>query len=76
MVSAIRAKVMGSIPPTPSPMTKQVKRFSSKVGMVAQVETAMKRIAASMIEARLPILSPNHPQRKDPTTVPEIPESG
>ena len=35
----------------------------------------MKPMPAYRIEARRPILSPNHPQRKEPITVPAIPES-
>ena len=76
MVSDSRANVIGSIPPTPRPMMKQTTRFAGYQGMAPHTATATKMIAASRIEARRPILSPNHPQMNDPITVPLIPLSG
>src|SRR2546423_107291 len=52
IVSDIRAKVIGSMPPTPMPMTKQVTRFIQYAGMVPQVDVATKMTAETRIEAR------------------------
>src|SRR2546423_11461703 len=76
IVSDIRAKVIGSMPPTPMPMTKQVTRFIQYAGMVPQVDVATKMTAESMIEARRQIRSPSQPHASEPTVVPEMPASG
>ncbi len=64
------------MPPTPSPMTKHMRKFIQYMGMEPQALVAMKMIPAIRMEARRPIRSPSHPQRKDPSTVPVIPQSG
>ena len=76
MVSAIRAKAMGSIPPTPRPMMKHTTRLAQNTGMAPHTATATKMMAASRMDARRPILSPNQPHRKDPRTVPLMPQRG
>ena len=76
MVSDINAKAMGSMPPTPIPIRKQVIRFIQYSGMVPQVDVAMKMTAAARIEARRPIRSPSQPQMNEPRAVPVIPASG
>jgi len=76
IVSAIRVNMIGSIPPTPSPMTKHISMLSQNCGIEPQMLVAMNAIAAIMIDARRPMRSPIHPQRNEPSTVPVIPESG
>src|SRR5207247_2269826 len=76
MVSDIRAKAIGSMPPTPRPMMKQTTRFAGYQGIAPHTATATKMMAARRIDARRPILSPNQPHRNDPHTVPAIPERG
>src|SRR3954468_16596241 len=76
MVSETREKMIGSIPPTPRPMQKHMTRLIQYSGMAPHVEVAMNITAATRMEDRRPILSPSHPQRNEPTTVPEIPERG
>src|ERR1700686_1426334 len=63
------------MPPTAMPMSKHIARFHSKVGMAPQMEVPIKPMPAYRIDARRPILSPSQPHRKDPTTVPTIPDN-
>jgi len=57
-------------------MTKHMTRLIQYAGMAPQVDVAMNITAATRMEARRPIRSPNQPQTKEPTTVPEMPASG
>src|SRR6266704_1343914 len=63
------------MPPTEMPMSKHIARFHSKLGMAPQMDVPIKPMPAYRIDARRPILSPNQPQRKDPMTVPTIPDN-
>ncbi len=76
MTSAIKAKAIGSMPPTPRPMTKHMKTFQPKLGIAPQTEVAMKTAAAKKIDARRPMASAIPPHTKEPTTVPTIPARG
>ena len=55
---------------------KHTTRLASNTGMAPHTATATKMMAARRMEALRPILSPNHPHRKDPHTVPLMPDSG
>src|SRR6266404_5123312 len=63
------------MPPTAMPMSKHIARFHSKLGIAPQMDVPIKPIPAYRIDARRPILSPNQPHRKDPMTVPAMPDN-
>src|SRR6185437_2261890 len=76
MLSAIKVNMMGNMPPTPQPITKHMTQFIQKPGMEPQALVAMNVIPAINMEDFLPILSPSHPQIKEPITVPVMPHNG
>ncbi len=76
MTSAIKAKAIGSMPPTPKPMTKHMNTFQPKLGMEPQIEVATKTTAAKRIDARRPMASAKAPHTSEPTTVPTIAARG
>ena len=76
MVSAMIVNMIGSMPPTPRPITKHITMFSENKGIEPQMLVAMNVIAAMRIDGRRPRRSPIQPQRNDPSTVPVIPARG
>jgi hypothetical protein len=57
-------------------MTKHITMLRAKLGIEPQMLVAMNVIAAMRIEGRRPMRSPSQPHRKEPSTVPVIPERG
>ncbi|CAM5572009.1 hypothetical protein RLIN73S_03193 [Rhodanobacter lindaniclasticus] len=70
MVSAIRVKVIGSMPPAAAPIMKHITRLPPNAGIAPQIAVPMNISADSRIAARRPNKSPSRPHASEPTTVP------
>ena len=70
MVSAIKVKAIGSMPPAAAPIMKHIARFQPKSGIAPQIAVPMNISADSRMLARRPKRSPSRPHTIEPTTVP------